>query len=59
MHGGTGGFTSFAFFNPKENYAGVVLVNVAIGPRGSFADLLGHHIRQRFAGERAISLEDW
>jgi hypothetical protein len=36
-----------------------VLVNVAIGPRGSFADLLGHHIRQRFAGERAFSLEEW
>lgn len=58
-NGGTGGFASFAFFNPKGNYAGIVLANVAIGSRGSFADLLGHHIRQRFAGERAISLDDW
>jgi D-alanyl-D-alanine-carboxypeptidase/D-alanyl-D-alanine-endopeptidase len=58
-NGGTGGFTSFAFFNPEGNYAGVVLANVAIGPRGSFADQLGHHVRQRLAGERAISLDDW
>ncbi len=58
-NGGTGGFTSFAFFNPKDNYAGIVFVNVAIGARGSFADQLGHHIRQRFSGEPAVSLENW
>lgn len=57
-NGGTGGHTACAFFNPKGDYAGVVLVNVGPGPRGSFADLLGRHISQRFAGKPAISLAD-
>lgn len=58
-NGGTGGYSSYAFFNPKENYAGVVLVNVAVSTRGSFADQLGQHVRQRLAGEPAISLSGW
>lgn len=55
-NGGTGGFSGYAFFNPKGDYAGVVLYNTTIGPTGSFADELGQHIRQRFAGEPAVSL---
>jgi len=52
-NGGTGGYSSYAFFNPKGDYAGVVLVNRAPGPEG-FTDLLGQHVSQRLAGEPAI-----
>lgn len=58
-NGGTGGFTSYAFFNPQEGYAGIVLVNLAITTNGSLADVLGQHIRQRLAGQPAISLAHW
>ena len=54
--GGTGGFRSFAFFNPKGNYAAIVLFNTSSGGRASFADQVGRHIGQRFAGKPAISL---
>lgn len=56
--GATGGYSSFAFFNPKENYAAVVLVNTSIGPREDFAGALGMHISQRFAGKPAVTLAD-
>ena len=56
-HGGaTSGYTSYAFFNPKADYAAVVLLNTALGYTGSFADRLGEHISQRLAGKPAISL---
>jgi D-alanyl-D-alanine-carboxypeptidase/D-alanyl-D-alanine-endopeptidase len=58
-NGGTGGFTSYAFFNPQSDYAAVVLVNAAPGDQGSLADSLGQHIAQRFAGAEALSLADW
>lgn len=58
-NGGTGGYTAYAFFNPEQGYAGVVLVNLAGGPRGSLADTLGRHIIQRLAGQPAISLAQW
>ena len=58
-NGGTGGFASYAFFNPKGKYAAIVLVNVAVSGRGSFADQLGQHIAERFAGKPAVSLENW
>jgi CubicO group peptidase (beta-lactamase class C family) len=53
-HGGAiSGYRSYAFFNPQGGYAGVVLVNRS----ASFlADLLPLHIRQRLAGEPAISI---
>jgi CubicO group peptidase (beta-lactamase class C family) len=55
-NGATQGYSSFAFFNPKDDYAGVVLLNS--GPGGfSTCDLLGAHIRGRLAGERPISLK--
>jgi serine-type D-Ala-D-Ala carboxypeptidase/endopeptidase len=56
-HGGaTGGYSSFAFFNPSCDCAGVVLMNTTRSIKGSFADLLGQHIDQRFAGRPAVSL---
>lgn len=54
-NGGTGGYSSYAFFHPKADYAAIVLVNKAPG-LASFADLLGEHVRQRLAGEPAFSL---
>ena len=56
-HGGAmRGFTSYAFFNPKDDYAAVVLLNT--GPNAvGLADLMSEHIRQRLAGEPAVSLD--
>jgi hypothetical protein len=48
--------SSYAFFNPKADYAAVVLLNTTLGSTGSFADRLGEHISQRLAGKPAISL---
>jgi D-alanyl-D-alanine-carboxypeptidase/D-alanyl-D-alanine-endopeptidase len=55
-NGGTGGFSSYAFFNPTGDYAGVVLLNTTVSATGSFADLVGHHIEQRLVGKPAVSL---
>lgn len=55
-NGATGGYSSYAFFNPKGDYAAVVLLNTTRGEDGSFADRLGRHIGQRLAGKPAISL---
>ena len=57
-HGGaTGGFSSFALFNRKGDYAVIVMVNVS--PRNtSFAELLSEHIAARLEGRRAISLQN-
>lgn len=49
------GYSSFCFFSPQGDYAAVVLMNEHIG-LNSFANRLGDHIRQRLAGEPAISL---
>jgi CubicO group peptidase (beta-lactamase class C family) len=57
-NGATGGYSSYAFFNPKGDYAAVVLLNTSVGEDGSFADRLGKHISQRLAGKPAISLGD-
>jgi len=58
-NGGTGGYSSYALFNPKEDYAVVVLFNTTISATGgSFADRLGAHIAQRISGKPAISLRD-
>ena len=56
-HGGaTGGFTSYVLFNPQADYAVVVLMNS--GPNLLLApEMIGEHIRQRLAGEEALSLE--
>jgi CubicO group peptidase (beta-lactamase class C family) len=55
-NGATGGYSSYAFFNPKEDYAAVVLFNATINGNGSFADRLGEHVAERLAGKPAISL---
>jgi CubicO group peptidase (beta-lactamase class C family) len=55
-NGATGGYSSYAFFNPKGDYAAVVLLNTSISSTGSFADRLGQHIGQRLAGKPTISL---
>ncbi|HYW43478.1 MAG TPA: serine hydrolase domain-containing protein [Bryobacteraceae bacterium] len=56
-HGGAmRGFTSHAFFHPQGDYAAVVLLNSGPDSIG-LADLLSEHIRQRLAGEPAISLD--
>jgi serine-type D-Ala-D-Ala carboxypeptidase/endopeptidase len=55
-NGATGGYSSFTFFNPKGDYAGVVLMNTTISGNGGFADLVGQHVAQRLAGKPAISL---
>ncbi len=55
-NGATGGYSSFAFFNPKQDYGGVVLLNTTVSGTGSFADLVGHHLEQRLTGKPAVSL---
>jgi D-alanyl-D-alanine-carboxypeptidase/D-alanyl-D-alanine-endopeptidase len=56
-NGGTGGYSSFVFFNPAQDSAAVVLVNMSSGNQpASFAERLGQHIGQRLAGLPALSL---
>jgi CubicO group peptidase (beta-lactamase class C family) len=55
-NGATGGYSSYALFNPQEDYVVVVLFNTTIGPNGSFADQLGEHIAERLSGKPALSL---
>ncbi len=57
-NGATGGYSAYAFFNPKGDYAAVVLLNTSPGSSGSFADRLGQHISQRLAGKPSISLAE-
>ena len=49
------GCTSYSFFNPGGGYAAVVLVNHD-SSFVSFAEFVAQYIRQRLAGEPAISL---
>ncbi len=56
-NGATGGYSSYALFNPKEDYALVVLFNTTISESGSFADRLGEHVMERLSGKPAISLD--
>jgi serine-type D-Ala-D-Ala carboxypeptidase/endopeptidase len=57
-NGATGGYSSYAFFSPQGDYAGVVLLNRTVDAQGSLADLIGQHISQRFAGVPAIAYSD-
>lgn len=54
-NGGTGGYSSYALFNPEKDYAVVVLNNAGPGP-DAFADKLGAHIEQRLTGLPAATL---
>jgi len=56
-NGATGGYSSYALFNPNEDFVVVVLFNTTIGTSGSFADRLGEHVAERLSGKPAISLE--
>ena len=55
-NGRTPGFSTYAFFDPKNDYAAVILLN-----HGSFLlnslEMIDEHVRQRLAGEPAISLD--
>jgi len=55
-NGATAAYSSYAFFNPKGDYAAVILLNTSPGVNGSFVENLGRHVRQRLAGEPALSL---
>lgn len=55
-NGGTGGFSSDAFFDRKRDRAAVVLVNESPGVAG-LAGILSEHVRERLAGEPALSLQ--
>jgi serine-type D-Ala-D-Ala carboxypeptidase/endopeptidase len=55
-NGATGGYSSYAFFNPAGDYAAVVLLNTSPGAKAAFVERLGKHISQRLAGKPAISL---
>ena len=57
-NGATGGYSSYCFFNPKEDYAAVVLFNTTIGGSGSFADRMGTHVSERLSGKPAVSLSE-
>jgi D-alanyl-D-alanine-carboxypeptidase/D-alanyl-D-alanine-endopeptidase len=57
-NGGTGGYSSYVLFNPKEDYAAVVLFNTTISGNGSFADRLGEHVAERLSAKPAISLSE-
>jgi hypothetical protein len=46
-----------ALFNPKGDYAVIVLVNIA-PDNTAFANLLGEHIAARLEGKAAISLQN-
>jgi serine-type D-Ala-D-Ala carboxypeptidase/endopeptidase len=50
--GGTGGFRSYAAFDPAKDFGVVVLLNSAT----ELADPLGQHIVQRLTGQPAVSL---
>jgi hypothetical protein len=53
-NGSISAYTSYAFFDSKNDYAGVVLFNEQ-SPVG-FCDILGEHISERLAGTPAVWL---
>jgi D-alanyl-D-alanine-carboxypeptidase/D-alanyl-D-alanine-endopeptidase len=55
-NGGTGGFSSFALFDPVEDYAVVVLANTSVRESDAFVERVGRHVAQRLLGEPAESL---
>lgn len=55
-NGATAAHSAYIFFNPEGDFAAVVLFNTSPGGNGSFAEVLGRHIYQRFTGKPAVSL---
>ena len=53
--GGTGGFTTYAGFNPRRDFADVILMNSAL-VAFPFVPVLSEHVRQRLSGAPALSL---
>jgi CubicO group peptidase (beta-lactamase class C family) len=53
--GATGGFTSYACFDPRRDFAAVVLLN-SHSATFPIIGFLGEHVRQRLSGEPALSL---
>jgi CubicO group peptidase (beta-lactamase class C family) len=53
--GATGGFTSYACFDLRRDFAAIVLLN-AHPVTFPIIGLLGEHVRQRLSGEPALSL---
>ncbi|MDR3702825.1 MAG: serine hydrolase [Candidatus Sulfopaludibacter sp.] len=53
--GATGGFTSYACFDPRRDFAAVVLLN-AHPLTFPIMGFVGEHVRQRLSGEPALSL---
>jgi len=56
-NGATGGYSAYALFNQKEDYAVVVLFNRTLASGGSFADAVGRHVAERLSGRPAVSLK--
>ena len=54
-NGGTGGYSSYALFNPEKDFGVIVLYNAGPGA-DTFADKLGQHIEQRLTGLAAVAL---
>lgn len=54
-NGGTGGYSSYALFNPQKDFALVVLSNTS-PTDNTLADRLGQHIAQRLSGLPAVAL---
>jgi CubicO group peptidase (beta-lactamase class C family) len=54
-NGATGGFSSFALFDPANDFAVIVLLNRSIDD-GTLADDIGKHVVQRLTGRPATSL---
>lgn len=56
-NGATGAYSSYALFQPREDYALIVLFNTTIRGRSSFADALGQHVADRLSGRQTIALK--
>jgi len=54
-NGGTGGFSSYAIFNPEKDFA-VVVLSCTAPDADSFTDKLGMHIAQRLSGLPAVAI---
>ncbi len=54
-NGATGGFSSFALFDPQADFAVIVLVNRSTED-GTLADDIGRHVVQRLTGKPAPSI---
>jgi len=58
-NGATGGYSASVLFNPKDDFAAVVLFNTAPGKKNALVDRICKHISQRLAGKPAISLDGY